>query len=267
MKVFISWSGDHARTVGHALAEFLEYTFASHVETFFSDDDVAPGIRFLASITSHLSDADLGIVVVTRANRTAPWLLFEAGSLAARSIEGNVIPLLVDLERGELESPLDQFQNVLGANRDSIEKLCDRIWSDSGQVPLAPVYRQLLEQAWPALDSALTHIPEASSVDAIPKRETSDVINEILLGVNELVRRGADGERTNDSWAWTRQSVRDNGDMKVSKGTRLRHVDFGKGTVMDVQGQAARRIAIVKFDSGGTKKLLVKVAPIELLDG
>ncbi|MFS0852785.1 ATP-dependent helicase [Microbacterium sp. 179-I 3D4 NHS] len=57
--------------------------------------------------------------------------------------------------------------------------------------------------------------------------------------------------------------VRDNGDLELAAGDRIRHVDFGEGRVDAVTGEGAKRIAHVRFDSAGQKKLLIKVAPIE----
>ncbi|MEN0022464.1 MAG: UvrD-helicase domain-containing protein [Microbacterium sp.] len=57
--------------------------------------------------------------------------------------------------------------------------------------------------------------------------------------------------------------MRDNGDLELAAGDRIRHSDFGEGRVDAVTGEGAKRIAHVRFDSAGQKKLLIKVAPIE----
>jgi len=57
--------------------------------------------------------------------------------------------------------------------------------------------------------------------------------------------------------------IRDNGDLTLKAGDRIRHVDFGDGTVTDVTGVDTKRVAHVRFDSAGSKKLLIKIAPIE----
>ncbi len=59
--------------------------------------------------------------------------------------------------------------------------------------------------------------------------------------------------------------VRDNGDMELAPGDRIRHDDFGEGRIDAVTGEGAKRVAHVRFDSGGTKKLLIKIAPITKL--
>lgn len=59
--------------------------------------------------------------------------------------------------------------------------------------------------------------------------------------------------------------VRDNGDMVLAPGDRIRHDDFGEGRVDAVTGEGAKRVAHVRFDMAGPKKLLIKIAPIEKL--
>jgi DNA helicase-2/ATP-dependent DNA helicase PcrA len=59
--------------------------------------------------------------------------------------------------------------------------------------------------------------------------------------------------------------VRDNGDLELASGDRIRHEDFGEGRVDAVTGAGAKRVAHVRFDSAGPKKLLIKIAPIEKL--
>jgi DNA helicase-2/ATP-dependent DNA helicase PcrA len=64
---------------------------------------------------------------------------------------------------------------------------------------------------------------------------------------------------------WTNRvsgKVRDNGDLELAVGDRVRHDDFGEGRVAGITGVAAKRIAEVQFDTAGRKRLLVKVAPI-----
>ncbi|KQZ86117.1 ATP-dependent DNA helicase PcrA [Microbacterium sp. Root166] len=59
--------------------------------------------------------------------------------------------------------------------------------------------------------------------------------------------------------------VRDNGDMELAPGDRIRHDDFGDGKVDAVTGEGAKRVAHVRFEKAGPKKLLIKIAPIEKL--
>jgi DNA helicase II / ATP-dependent DNA helicase PcrA len=59
--------------------------------------------------------------------------------------------------------------------------------------------------------------------------------------------------------------VRDNGDLTLETGDRIRHTDFGEGKVVAVTGQGTKSVAEVQFDTAGRKRLLIKIAPIEKL--
>ena len=59
--------------------------------------------------------------------------------------------------------------------------------------------------------------------------------------------------------------VRDNGDLELAAGDRIRHTNFGEGRVSQVTGEGTKRVAHVQFDTAGAKKLLIKIAPIEKL--
>lgn len=59
--------------------------------------------------------------------------------------------------------------------------------------------------------------------------------------------------------------IRDNGDLELVSGDRIHHEDFGDGKVDAVTGEGAKRIAHVRFDKVGAKKLLIKIAPISKL--
>ncbi|UOQ58005.1 UvrD-helicase domain-containing protein [Leucobacter allii] len=61
-------------------------------------------------------------------------------------------------------------------------------------------------------------------------------------------------------------SARDNGDLELGTGDRIRHDEYGEGRVTGVSGAGSKRIAHVVFDAVGERKLLVKLAPIEKIE-
>lgn len=90
------------------------------------------------------------------------------------------------------------------------------------------------------------------------------------FGARELPRRETDGLKPL-STAMDKfpnrvtGKVRDNGDLELAAGDRIRHDDFGEGRVDQVTGEGAKRVAHVRFDTAGAKKLLIKIAPIQKL--
>ena len=75
--------------------------------------------------------------------------------------------------------------------------------------------------------------------------------------------RGVDRPKT--EWKGAISSVRNNADLVLEKGDLVEHADFGKGRVVAVSGEGPRATAEINFGSNGTKRLLVRVAPIEKL--
>src|SRR5690606_39228301 len=81
-----------------------------------------------------------------------------------------------------------------------------------------------------------------------------------------LARAAKNADKPKTEWAnKVTSTVRDNGDLKLAVGDRIRHVDFGDGRVSAVTDNGAKSVAEVQFDTAGRKRLLVKIAPIEKL--
>ena len=73
--------------------------------------------------------------------------------------------------------------------------------------------------------------------------------------------------KKNTQWANRIDVVpRDNSALELAVGDRIVHDDFGEGSVMALQGEGPKRVAEVQFDQVGKKRLLVKIAPISLVD-
>ena len=59
--------------------------------------------------------------------------------------------------------------------------------------------------------------------------------------------------------------VRNNEGLVLAVGDKVKHDDFGNGTVVATSGEGARQTAEITFERVGTKRLMVRVAPIERL--
>lgn len=185
MKVFISWSGSRSNAVAQALRDWLPLV-VHFVEPWLSEADIAAGERWAQSVAKELESCNFGIICVTRDNVTAPWVLFEAGSLA-KSLEGSrVIPLLFDLEFSEIGGPLAQFQ-AKKADRDGLAETIDSVNHAAKEpIPDARV-KQLFDALWPQLESQLTIIPKHPTT-AKPIRPQHEILEELVSSV-----RGIDG--------------------------------------------------------------------------
>ncbi|WP_165069754.1 ATP-dependent helicase [Marisediminicola senii] len=85
-------------------------------------------------------------------------------------------------------------------------------------------------------------------------------------GATALARAARNADKPKTQWtSGVTNTVRDNGDLTLTAGDRIRHVDFGDGRVSAVSGSGSKTIAEVQFDTAGRKRLLVKISPIEKL--
>ena len=66
-------------------------------------------------------------------------------------------------------------------------------------------------------------------------------------------------------WNNAISQVRNNEGLVLAVGDKVKHDDFGNGTVVATTGEGARQTAEIRFERVGTKRLMVRVAPIERL--
>ncbi len=85
-------------------------------------------------------------------------------------------------------------------------------------------------------------------------------------GATALARAARSADKPKTEWmSGVTRTVRDNGDLVLGVGDRIRHADYGDGRVSAVTGSGPKAIADVQFDSAGRKRLLIKISPIEKL--
>src|SRR5437867_3474988 len=108
MKVFISWSGDLSKRVAEIFNSWLKCVLQG-TEPFLSTEDIEKGSLWFSDLDDQLKDTQVGIICLTRDNKAAPWILFEAGSLAKGLKSSRVCTLLIDFQLSDLKPPLSQF--------------------------------------------------------------------------------------------------------------------------------------------------------------
>ena len=116
------------------------------------------------------------------------------------------------------------------------------------------------------LSHALQRTVFGSTASMAPSSFLSDIPPELLENVGTERSVAATAPRPS-RWegAITASSIRDNKDLELALNDRINHESFGDGTVVGVTGTPPKQTAEVSFDSGVTKRLLVKMAPITKL--
>ncbi|WP_197493527.1 hypothetical protein [Paenarthrobacter nicotinovorans] len=141
MKVFLSWSGPLSKSIAEYFKGWLPGV-VQQVDEIFISSDISKGEPWFETITKNLDDVDLGLVFITKENRNATWLNFEAGAMVNKFGQSGIRPILVDITTGEYDGPMKNLQlaelqsdedmrKLLGSINDKIERPLDSTVLDS----------------------------------------------------------------------------------------------------------------------------------------
>ncbi len=184
MEVFISWSGERSRILAAAISELLPDVLQD-LRVWMSEHDINAGSRWGHELHQKLESSNFGVLCLTPENVNAPWLLFEAGSLAKSVSSARVVPYRLKLSATDVSFPLAQFQGV-DADEIGTKKLIQSLNTGLKQPLEGGRLDRLFQRAWPDLATRITAIPETLEKFQA-KRPDRELLEEIL----KLVRHGA----------------------------------------------------------------------------
>ena len=152
MKIYITWSGRTSHATAVALGDWIPSVIQA-VEACVSPEDNRKGTGWVNEISKELPRSSLGILCVVPGNIGAPWLNFEAGVLSKSLGGSKVIPLLIDVERSELDNgPLAQFSSVIFEKND-MYRILEMINENMEKMKLNEErLRNTFELWWPKLE-------------------------------------------------------------------------------------------------------------------
>lgn len=185
MRVFISWSGEKSKSVAASLRDWLPDVIQD-AEPFMSASDIGAGARWASELAENLEKTDIGILCLTPENLNAPWLVFEAGSLAKKLDAARVVPYRLGLKATEVPFPLAQFQSV-DADREGTLQLLKTLNSVRPEPIESERLERLFCRSWGDLEQCLS-TAETISVRHTRARTERDLLEEILVLVRNQTR-------------------------------------------------------------------------------
>ena len=202
MKLFISWSGTYSQKVAGVLKRWIPGVLQS-VDVFYSPDDIGKGENWNNRLLKELEECNYGIICLTPENVVAPWIHFEAGSLA-KAMDSRVSALMLGINTSDVKGPLSRFQNTRFEEKD-VHALIRSI-NDATEHPLSsealsyifkimwPHLQQEIETIQQEMSQALQSSKDVEPTTPIVKGSDNDVLQEILHIVRKL-----DGSNTDTS--------------------------------------------------------------------
>jgi hypothetical protein len=121
-----------------------------------------PGVRWSQQLNEELEKSTFGVLCLTPENLDAPWLFFEAGSLAKVVSQSKVVPYCLGLKHANIPQPLAQFQ---GADADEngtrrlVQSLNSILDSPLGETQLTRTF----DTWWPQLKAQIEVITASVS--------------------------------------------------------------------------------------------------------
>lgn len=196
MDVFISWSGALSHKIAIELKTWLE-SVIQVLRPYVSSEDIDKGARWFIDISNKLDACDVGILCLTRDNKHADWLLFEAGALAKRLERGRVCTLLIDLAPIEVPSPLSQFQATYITKEDMKRLVATLNRALPPNHTLAEIrLNAQFDRWWPDFEDAVRRAVEESHQNQ-PQAES--IIASLIL---PIVYREIDKCQVSDVFEW-----------------------------------------------------------------
>jgi hypothetical protein len=153
-----------------------------------SEDDIHAGARWNLEVAKELEACNFGILCITRENVDKQWILFEAGALAKSLQESRLVPLLLDLDLGDISGPLAQFQ-AKKVDKSGLYEVIQSINQGHPQVVPEETAKTLFEALWTTKYEARIKQVPASAQDAKHKRAQSEVLEELVGAVRSMEGR------------------------------------------------------------------------------
>lgn len=201
MNVFISWSKELSKECAEILRDWIKCTLQAS-EPWVSSKDIDKGSLWFNEINDQLKNTKVGVVCLTKENKSNPWLLFESGALAKGLSVNRVCTFLIDLTPADLENPLAQFNHTM-PNKDGMKSLLSTINKELGDSALEErILEQVFETYWPIFDEKFKNIlitlPTKDEIE--PIRSSDDILTEILYTTRTLDKRLRHLERRNEKF-------------------------------------------------------------------
>ncbi len=174
MKIFLSWSDETSHAIASALGDWIPFVIQA-VETYVPPVDTRKGTRWANDVSKELNQSSFGILCVVPGNTGAPWLNFEAGVLSKSLDASNVIPLLIDVDKSELDNgPLAQFPSAI-FEKNGMYQILETINEKTEKGRLSEDrLRDTFDIWWPKLKLDVGSIRKKEEPDAEEPEKTPD---------------------------------------------------------------------------------------------
>lgn len=271
MNIFISWSGESSRKIAGILKDWIPNVLQS-AKPYYTPSDIEKGSKWESEITKKLNECTVGLICLTTDNTEKPWVLFEAGALSNKLEKSRVCPILFGLNNSDLKGPLATFQTTEFEKGDfkKLIKSINLLLEDSqiSDTVLDNVFEAFYPKLQESINDVLTNSKKKEKKSN--KRSDRELLEEILeLSRNQYSRSEEPIKRFYEETQIRTQTIPFINDTVVfQKGDLVYHEKYGNGEVLNIDSPKNIRDTkiTIKFNSGGTKKFLLRFAKLSKIE-
>lgn len=187
--VFISWSGDLSYQLAETMRKVLPW-FLQNISPYFTPKDIDKGDRWESAISTHLENAQIGLICLTPYNLNSEWISFEAGALSKSKSNARVCVLLFNIAPSDVQGPLSNFQATKFEKEDFRKLLLDINEKQGENGRDIETLNELFNGLWPKVKAMIEDILSSSDDKdkKAKKRSQSDILEEVLENIRNLSR-------------------------------------------------------------------------------
>src|SRR5215472_5210130 len=158
MKIFLSHSGERARSLAEFLREWLPTINPGFNNVWVDRDSIPPGEQWSPALDRGLSESDAGIICITPESAGKPWPVAEFvclrkdGKLAVPYLAGNAEP-------SHLPGPMQAHAFAIAQSKQETWNMLKQL---AGAAPGAQFIDQMqkhFDSRWPKLEKFLQELP------------------------------------------------------------------------------------------------------------
>lgn len=266
MNVFISWSGERSLQVAKLLRSWLKCVLQA-TNPWISSDNIERGTMWFQDISESLNNCSIGILCLTKDNRNAPWILFEAGGLLKGLSTNRVCTFLIDLEPKDIEPPLSQFNHTL-PTREGLFQLISTLNNHLDHNKLdETTLSKVFQTYWASFEEEFLQILEKTKEKQADEsvRTENDLLTEILYTVrsmNQQFKKATPQESACTFLETCHNSLCTEASHTISPfqafkiGDLIMHRIFGQGQITGINKVGNEWMLTVNFDAAGSKQLM-----------
>lgn len=178
MKIFLSWSGNKSKALAALFKDWI-VCVVQNCDPWMSTQ-IEAGSQSNSIINENLNELNFGILFLTKYNKEAPWILYEAGALSKGLDKNRICPLLIDLDWSEVKGPLVQY-NYVEPNKSGILNLVHSIHSSMKSDTPQAIITRTFEPFWEIFKIKFDKIMEEVHEEGVEtRRSLEDILTEVL---------------------------------------------------------------------------------------